>query len=78
MITYRAVPYLVVAAPPVIVLLTILIGGCSMTRTVDDPANHPRFYSDSGSQAGKDLVNELDRREARADLRRVIDEARRY
>jgi hypothetical protein len=49
-----------------------------MTRTVDDPANHPRFYSDSGSQAGKELINELDRREARADLRRVIDEAQRY
>ena len=37
MIVYRVVPYLVVAAPPAIVLLTILIGGCTMTRTTSDP-----------------------------------------
>jgi hypothetical protein len=37
MIGYRAVPYLLVAAPPAIVLLTILIGGCTMTRTADEP-----------------------------------------
>lgn len=76
MISYRAVPYLVVAAPPVIVLLTILIGGCTMTRTVDDPA-HPRFYSDADSRAGKELVREVERREARAELRRLIDESQR-
>lgn len=77
MITYRAVPYLVVAAPPVIVLITILIGGCTMTRTVDDPPDHPRSYSDSGSKPGQELINELNRREARAELRRIIDEAQR-
>lgn len=77
MITYRAVPYLVVAAPPVIVLITILIGGCTMTRTVDDLADHPRFYSDSESKPGRELVDELARREARAELRRIIDEAQR-
>jgi hypothetical protein len=75
MIGYWAVPYLVVAAPPAIVLITILIGGCTMTRTVDDPADHPRFYSDSDGRAGTELVNELDRREARAELRRLIDKA---
>ena len=75
MIAYWAVPYLVVAAPPVIVLLTILIGGCTMTRTVDDRVDHPRFYSNSHSRADQELINELDRREARAELRRLIDEA---
>jgi hypothetical protein len=77
MIAYWTVPYLVVAAPPAIVLLTILIGGCTMTRTVDDPIDHPRFYSDSSSPAGKELIQELDRRAARAELRRIIDEAQR-
>ncbi len=77
MITYWAVPYLLVAAPPIIVLITILIGGCTMTRTVDDLADHPRFYSASDSKPGRELVNELDRREARAELRRIIDEAQR-
>lgn len=77
MISYRAVPYLMVAAPPVIVLLTILIGGCTMTRTMDEPVDHPRLYSDADSRAAKELVKEVERREARAELRRVIDEARR-
>ena len=77
MIVYRAVPYLVVAAPPVIVLLTMLIGGCSMTRTVSDPVDSTRFYADANSRAGQELVNELDRRAAREELRRIIDEARR-
>lgn len=74
MIVYWALPYLVVAAPPVIVLLTVLIGGCTMTRTVDERVDHPRFYSDSDSPAARELVNELDRRQARAELRRLIDE----
>jgi hypothetical protein len=77
MTTYRAVPYLVVAAPPVIVLLCVLMCGCSTTRTAGDPADGPRFYADPASRAGEELVHELDRRAAREDLRRVIDEAQR-
>ena len=77
MIAYWAVPYLVVAAPPAIVLLTILIGGCTMARTADQPADRVRFYSDRESRAGEELTRELDRRAARAELRRLIDDARR-
>ena len=77
MIAYWAVPYLVVAAPPAIVLLTILVGGCTMTRTVNEPADRVQFYSDRESRAGDELIRELDRRAARAELRRLIDDARR-
>ena len=77
MIAYWAMPYLVVAAPPTIVLLTILIGGCTMTRTANEPADRVRFYSDRESRAGDELIMELDRRAARAELRRLIDDARR-
>jgi hypothetical protein len=77
MIAYWAVPYLVVAAPPAIVLLTVLIGGCTMTRTANEPADRVRFYSDRESRAGDELIMELDRRAARAELRRLIDEAQR-
>jgi hypothetical protein len=77
MIAYWAVPYLVVAAPPAIVLLTILVGGCTMTRTANEPADRVRFYSDRESRAGDELIMELDRRAARAELRRLIDDARR-
>ena len=77
MIAYWAVPYLVVAAPPAIVLLTILVGGCTMTRTANEPADRVRFYSDRESRAGDELIMELDRRAARAELRRFIDEAQR-
>ena len=77
MIAYWAVPYLVVAAPPAIVLLTILVGGCTMTRTANEPADRVRFYSDRESRAGDELTMELDRRAARAELRRLIDDARR-
>jgi len=77
MIAYWAMPYLVVAAPPAIVLLTILIGGCTMTRTANEPADRARFYSDRESRAGDELIMELDRRAARAELRRLIDDARR-
>ena len=77
MIAYCAVPYLVVAAPPAIVLITILIGGCTMTRTAGDPPEPARFYSDPNSRAATELTDELDRRAARAELRRIIDEARR-
>jgi hypothetical protein len=77
MIGYRAVPYLVFAAPPVIVLLTVLIGGCTMTRAIEDPAAHARYYSEPNSRAGDALARELDRRAAREELYRVIEEARR-
>jgi hypothetical protein len=76
-IAYWAVPYLVVAAPPAIVLLTILIGGCTMTRTANEPVDRVRFYSDRESRGGEELIRELDRRAARAELRRLIDDARR-
>ena len=77
MIAYRAVPYLVLAAPPAIVLLTILIGGCTMTRTASEPVQHVGFYSDPNSKAGDALTRELDRRAAREALRQLIDEAQR-
>jgi hypothetical protein len=77
MIAYRAVPYLLVAAPPVIVVLTILIGGCTMTRTANDPVDRVRFYSNPDSRAGDELILELDRRAAREQLRRIIQEAQR-
>jgi hypothetical protein len=75
MIAYWAVPYLVVAAPPAVLLLSILLGGCTATRTADEPAKHSNFYSDPNSRAGEELVRELDRRAARAELQRIIDEA---
>ena len=56
MIAYWAVPYLVVAAPPAIVLITILIGGCTMTRTASDPPERARFYSDPNSPAAAELT----------------------
>jgi hypothetical protein len=74
---YRAVPYLLLAAPSVILLLTILIGGCTMTRTVNDPVDRTTFYSDPNSRPGNELIRELDRRAARDDLQRAIEEARR-
>lgn len=77
MIGYRAVPYLVLAAPPIIVLLTVLIGGCTMTRTAEEPLPQARFYSEANSKAGDALARELDRRAAREDLRRLIEEAQR-
>ena len=77
MIAYWAVPYLLVAAPPVIVVLTILIGGCTMTRTANDPVDRVGFYSEPDSRAGDELILELDRRTAREQLRRIIEEAQR-
>jgi hypothetical protein len=77
MIAYRAVPYLLVAAPPVIVVLTILIGGCTMTRTANDPLDRVRFYSNPDSRAGDELIPELDRRAVREELRRITEEAQR-
>ena len=77
MILYWVVPYLLVAAPFVIVLFAIVLSGCAMTRTAGDQAYQSRFYSDPNSRTGQELVNELERREARAELRRIIDEAQR-
>jgi hypothetical protein len=77
-IVYRAVPFLLLVAPPAIVLLAVLIGGCTMARI--DPetvtADRARFYSDPQSRAGEELVRELDRA-ARADLERAMAEAQR-
>jgi hypothetical protein len=71
---YRAMPYLLAAVPPVVMLLTILIAGCTMSRTAPNLADNTRFYSDPNSRAGEELVEELDRRAAREDLRRLIEE----
>jgi hypothetical protein len=75
-IVYKAVPYLVLAAPSLILLLTILVGGCTMTRTANESMDRVRYYSDPNSRAGDELVRELDRRAAREDLRRAIEEPR--
>jgi len=77
MIVYRAVPYFLVVAPPAIVLLSVMVGGCTMARTADEPMDRARFYSDPDSRAGKELIMELDRRAAREALRRIIGEAQR-
>jgi hypothetical protein len=74
-IVYRAVPFLLLVAPPAIVLLAVMIGGCTMART--DQADRGRFYSDPKSRAGDELIRELDRRAAREELRRTIEEAQR-
>jgi hypothetical protein len=75
MMLYWVVPYLLVMAPLIIVLFSIMLGGCAMTRTAGDQASQARFYSDPNSRTGDELVKELERREVRAELRRVIDEA---
>jgi len=76
LIIYSAVPYLLVAAPPIVVLLAILLSGCTMTRP-GDAMERSRFYSDADSHAGKELVRELDQRATREELQRSIVEARR-
>jgi hypothetical protein len=77
LIVYRVVPYLLVAAPPIIVLLSVMLGGCMAARTDGDPTEQARFHSDPDSRAGEALVNELKQRETRAELQRIIDEAQR-
>jgi hypothetical protein len=67
----------VVVAPPVIVLLSVLVGGCTMTRPVDELIDQARFHSGPNSRAGEELIMELDRRAAREELRRIIGEAQR-
>lgn len=76
MTIYSAVPYLLAAAPPIIVLVSILLSGCTMTRP-GDAMSRSRFYSAADSQAGEELVRELDRRATREELQRSIEEARR-
>ena len=77
MILYWAVPYLLVAALPIIVLLAVMLGGCTMTRTAGDTAHEARFYADPSRAAGEQLKKELERREASAELQRIVDGAQR-
>ena len=76
MIVYSALPYLLAAAPAVIVLLAVLIGGCTMatTRSANDPIGPERYYSDPKSRAGEELTQELDRRAVREELRHLVEE----
>ena len=76
MIVYYALPYLLVAAPAVIVLFAVLIGGCTMatTRSANDPIGPERYYSDPKSRAGEELTQELDRRAVREELRHLVEE----
>ena len=74
MIAYWAVPFLLVAAPTIIVLLSVLIGGCTMTRPTNDLTNRVQFHSEPDSRAGEELSKELDRRAAREELRRIVGE----
>ena len=77
MIIYSAVPYLLAAAPPLIVLLSVLLGGCMMTPPGGEATDRARVYSEADSRAGEELVKELDRRAARQELRRTVEEAQR-
>lgn len=78
MIIYRAVPFLLIAAPPAILLLAVLaLGSCTMARTSEATTSRAGFYPDPDSHAGQELVKELDRRAARAQLQRVSEEAQR-
>ena len=74
MIIYHAVPFLLVAALPVIVLLSVLIGGCTMTRPTNELTDRVQFLSEADSRAGEELRAELDRRAVREQLRRVVGE----
>ncbi|WP_298261634.1 hypothetical protein [Bradyrhizobium sp.] len=72
---YRVVPYLLVAAPLIIVLLSLMVGGCTASRIGGDRTEQARFRPDPDSRAGEQLVNALERRETRAELHRIMDEA---
>lgn len=74
MIVYRAVPYLLLAAPPAIFLLTVLLGSCTMGRNSEVTADRARFYSDPNGRS-EELASELDHRAAREDLRRFVRDA---
>ena len=73
MILYWAIPYLLAAALPIIVVLALLLGGCTMTRTAGDPVHEARSYADPNRTTGAQLRKELERREARAELQRIVD-----
>lgn len=77
MIVYRAVPYLLLAAPPAIFLLTVLLGSCTMARTSEVAPDRTRYYSDPNGRAGEALASELDRRAAREELQRIVKDAQR-
>ncbi len=77
MIIYAAVPYLLAAAPPLILLLSILVGSCTMMRPGAEAMDRTHIYADANSRAGEELVRELDRRAARAELRHVMEETQR-
>jgi hypothetical protein len=77
LIIYSAVPYLLAAALPVIVLLSILVGSCTMTRPGGEAMDRTRLDSDANGRAGDELIWRLDRRAAREDLRRTVEEAQR-
>ena len=77
MIVYWAVPFLVAAAPPIIVLLSILIGGCTITRPTSELTDRVQFQSDSDSRAGEELRTELSQRAAREELRRIVGDTER-
>jgi hypothetical protein len=74
---YGVVPYLLVAAPPVIVLLSVMLGGCAVTNTTGGRAEQTPLHSDPDSRAGGELTKKLEQREVRAELQRIIDEAQR-
>jgi len=79
-IIYRAVPFLLIAAPPAILVLAVLaLGSCTVARTSDTATSTSRagFHSDTDGRAGQELVGELDRRAVRAELQRVSEEAQR-
>jgi len=77
-IIYRAVPFLLIAAPPAILLLAILtLGSCTVARTSEATMSRAGFSSDPDSHAGQELAKELDRRAVRAELQRVSEEAQR-
>jgi hypothetical protein len=75
-IVYSALPYLLAAAPAVIVRLAVLSGGGTMatTRSANDPIGPERYYSDPKSRAGEELTQELDRRAVREELRHLVEE----
>jgi hypothetical protein len=83
---YRAVPFMLLVAPLAIVLLAVLIGGCTMARTDQTrtdqarnggAADRARLYAEADSRAGDELVRELKRRATREDLQRAMAEAQR-
>jgi hypothetical protein len=77
MIVYWVLPFLVLAAPPIIVLLSILIGGSTIIRPTSELTDRAQFQSDSDSRAGEELRTELGQRAAREELRCIIADTER-